>query len=337
MVYSLGMKKWTVYYRIQNGSKASIVIEAETRKDLFSILSRRGIVAISVSEGVFTKKKESIKISANTRNIGRIISFCVTVFIFFIAVYFGLIKKVSHDITSKPQKSKTEPVESITKSITHTKKNDKVSASTIAQEYNDRVKEFIKKKSGTNKVHWIVPPLDPNDPDNALRTRVAQELGSLLSIEPGEAMPPFPYSFMIEDDAKEAAANGVDVGEIDNGNKLFVESLKKWKIVAKETDDDKRIEHKSKILEAQAELLAGIDEGMSVNDSIRAAYEFRKRAYEMRSTIIKTLSEFAEGEESHEDTIKSIKEMNARLEEEGIKKINISEVIPDYEDEEEIK
>jgi hypothetical protein len=307
------MKKWTVYYRIQNGSKASIVIEAETRKDLFSILSKRGIVAISVSEGVFTKKKESIKISANARNIGRIISFCVTVFIFFIAVYFGLIKKVSNDVISKPQKSKTESVESITKSITHPKKNDKISASTIAQEYNDRVKEFIKKKSGTNKVHWIVPPLDPNDPDNALRTRVAQELGSLLSIEPGEPMPPFPYSFLIEDDLKEAKERGEEVGKIENGNKMFIESLKKWKITAKETDSDSRLRHKSNIIEAQAELLSAMDEGISVNDSIRAAYEFRKRAYEMRSTIIKTLSEFAEGEESHEDTIKSIKEMNARL------------------------
>ena len=328
------MKKWTIYYRIQNGSKASIVIEAETRKDLFSILSKRGIVAISVSEGVFTKKKESIKISANTRNIGRIISFCVTVFIFFIAVYFGLIKKVSHDITSKPQKSKTEPVESITKSITHTKKNDKVSASTIAQEYNDRVKEFIKKKSGTNKVHWIVPPLDPNDPDNALRTRVAQELGSLLSIEPGEPMPPFPYSFLIEDDLKEAKERGEEVGEIENGNKIFIESLKKWKITAKETDSDSRLRHKSNIIEAQAELLSAMDEGISVNDSIRAAYEFRKRAYETRSTIIQTLSEFAANEVDHTDTIRQIKDLNYKLSEEGIKKIAISEVIHDYEEEE---
>jgi hypothetical protein len=80
-----------------------------------------------------------------------------------------------------------------------------------------------------------------------------------------------------------------------------------------------------------------MDEGMSVNDSIRAAYEFRKRAYETRSTIIQTLSEFVAEGNDHSDIISQINDLNNRLSEEGIKKIAISEVIPDYEEEEEVK
>ena len=206
------------------------------------------------------------------------------------------------------------------------------SAAAVAQSYNEQVKEFVKKSTGTNNVTWIFPPLAPDDPDNAMRTRVAQELGSLLSIEPGEPMPPFPYSFLTEDDQKAA---GADPSKIDNGNKAFLESLKKWKLAAKETDDEHRLEHKQKLLEAQNELLAGLDEGVSVNDAIRAAYEFRKNAYEMRSTIIKTLSELAANEEDHAGTIEQIHDMNKRLAEEGIKAIPIQSVIPDYEEEEE--
>jgi phage terminase large subunit-like protein len=150
-------------------------------------------------------------------------------------------------------------------------------------------------------------------------------------------MPPFPYSFLIEDDLKEAKERGEEVGKIENGNKMFLESLKKWKITAKENDSDNRLKHKANILEAQAELLSAMDEGMSVNDSIRAAYEFRKRAYETRSTIIQTLSEFVAEGNDHSDIISQINDLNNRLSEEGIKKIAISEVIPDYEEEEEVK
>ena len=204
--------------------------------------------------------------------------------------------------------------------------------SAVAKTFNEQVKEFIKKAPGTNKITWIVAPLDPDDPDNALRQGITQELGSLLSVEPGEAMPPFPYSFLIEDDMREAAAKGEEVGEIDNGNKAFLDSLKKWKIAAKETDDEHRLEHKQKLIEAQSELLSGLDEGISVNDAIRAAYQFRKRAYEMRSTIVETLTELHTKDGNAEDTIRQIKDMNNRLAEEGIKKIAIGEVIEDYEE-----
>ena len=241
--------------------------------------------------------------------------------------------------SEKPQAEKVEKDRGRIKEVTPAaaKKQEGVkpsgkSAAAVAKTFNEQVKEFIKKSPGTNKITWIIAPLDPDDPDNALRQGITQELGSLLSVEPGEEMPPFPYSFLIEDDMKEAAANGEAVGEIDNGNKAFLDSLKKWKIAAKETDDEHRLAHKQKLIEAQSELLSGLDEGISVNDAIRAAYEFRKRAYEMRSTIVSTLTELHTKDGNDEDTIRQIKDMNNRLAEEGIKKIAIGEVIEDYEE-----
>lgn len=189
---------------------------------------------------------------------------------------------------------------------------------------NERVREYVKKPTGTNDVNWLHPPMDPKDPDNALHQHYAQELGSLLSTEPGDQLTPFPYSFLSEDSQKE---QGV---ESDNGNEEFLASLKRWKIVAKETDDEHRLEHKERLINAQKELLDGIDNGISVNDSIRAAYEFRKRAFEMRNTIVETLTEIADGEDDHAHTIEQIEDMNRRLDEEGIKRIAITDVIPDY-------
>lgn len=147
-------------------------------------------------------------------------------------------------------------------------------------------------------------------------------------------MPPFPYSFILEDDMREAQANGEDVGEIDNGNNSFFESLEKYKIVAKETDDEHRLEHKERLLAAQGELLDAIDEGLSVNDTIRAAYEFRKRAYETRTELSNLLQEIASEESDIEIFKEQLKMANQKLEEQGIKTIPLEEILPEYEENE---
>jgi predicted nucleic acid-binding Zn-ribbon protein len=116
---------------------------------------------------------------------------------------------------------------------------------------------------------------------------------------------------------------------------LFIDSLAKFKIVAKETDDNHRLAHKEKLIEAQGELLDAIDEGLSVNDTIRAAYEFRKRAYKMRTELSNFLREIAAKETGMDDFKEQVKMVNSKLKEEGIKTIPIEEILPDYEESEE--
>ena len=195
---------------------------------------------------------------------------------------------------------------------------------------SDNVKDFIK-KAATNKVQWLKRPIDPDDPDRALMNRVCAEIGTLLASEPGDVMIPWPYTFLDEDDAK---ARGMEV-KGDGGTKEFLDSLNKYRIAVKDGDSEERIAYKEKLVAAQAELLEGIAAGMSVNDSIRAAYEFRKHAYELRSTAIKTMREFLEAGDTVENTRDVLKAMNEKLKEEGIRTISEEDIGIESEDDSE--
>ncbi len=238
------------------------------------------------------------------------------------------------DTTGKTRINDYKPSRSHRVSDTAAQTRPATSVDRVKADLSAQVKEYIK-KAPTNSVSWKMPDLDPNDPDNALYTKVAQEIGAVISIEPGDPIPPFPFSYLLEDMEKEAAADGEGKSVADNGNANFMNSLKKWKIVAKETDDEGRLDKKQRLLEAQSELLAAMDEGASFNDTIRAAYEFRKNAHMMRSTIIQTLSELNTKDGDVDQTIKQIEDINTKLSEEGIKQIAIEEVLTDYETQEE--
>ena len=328
-------------FRGRNGRQDFIVLDAPSRAEVFAELKKRGISAIRVEETAGCRRPAPPRRPASaSRTASRpslvkgLAAGLIAAAIVALAVWFMFsgTRSPKHGNSTK-RSAKIADVSSPSSAETATRAGSAKSAREIAAEYGEKAREFIK-KAVTNEIQWIVPPLDPNDPDNALRTRVCQELGSLLSIEPGEPMPPFPYSFMLEDDMREAQARGEDVGEIDNGNKSFLDSLAKFKIVAKETDDDHRLEHKEKLIAAQSELLEALDDGLSVNDSIRAAYEFRKRAYEMRTELSSLLQEIASEETTDIHIFKEQLEMaNAKLKEEGIKTIPIEEILPDYEEE----
>lgn len=326
-----------ITYRTKNGVQERLTLEASTRPDVFEELKKRGIVnviRIEKSSKMVRPRKSTSPMGKPAPPISKWVWAGVISFPLAIAAFWLLSKEQptsTPTITPKSSVNDKAPASAPTKTATQTTIHRTKTAKDIAAEFSEQAKNFIKKAT-TNETQWIVPPLDPNDPDNALRTRVCQELGSLLSIEPGEPMPPFPYSFMLEDDMHEAKARGEDVGEIDNGNKTFLESLAKFKIVAKETDDKHRIEHKEKLVAAQVELLDSIDKGLSVNDTIRAAYEFRKRAYEMRTELSNVLRENASEETDIDSFKKQLEMVNSKLEEEGIKTIPIEEILPDYEE-----
>lgn len=326
------MNNFSVTYRGKDGKQEIIQIAAEDRKGVFDEFAKRGITAIRVEEGKVSKPKSSI--SRKPSYFKGLVAGTAVVALSVVA-WLMLTPEGSEDNADKVRKPRkiasAEPAPVAPQPRAEERKSKPATAASVAREYNEQIKEFVR-KSPTNNVTWIVAPLDPNDPDNALRTRVTQELGSLLSVEPGEPMPPFPYSFLMEDDMKDAAARGEDVGEIDNGNKAFLESLQKWRITAKETDNEHRLNRKEMLVQAQQELLDGLNDGISVNDSIRAAYEFRKRAYEFRSTIVSTLTEMAAEGEPPETTVKMLRDVNKQLSNEGIKTIPIDEILPDYEE-----
>lgn len=233
----------------------------------------------------------------------------------------GLIAEVKPQIV-------TQAVEAVKTPATKADKIKKIKA-----DLNETVKGFVKKADTGNVVMMTPVPLDPKDPDNALRTRTMTEVQMLIGIEPGEPMPPIPFGFMMEDTIAEEAARSGELGvTIDNGNKRFQEELEKWKITAKETDSEVRLQRKQDLMDAQLDLLDGIDQGISVNDSIRAAWEYRKRAFEERHSLIGNMREMYEADPDPETTKQLIDNVNAKLAEKGIKPISTDEVMPDYDD-----
>lgn len=205
----------------------------------------------------------------------------------------------------------------------------------VKEELNDKVKEFIKKADTNHTVRLGPAPLDPDDPDNALRTQTMTEVAMLVGITPGDPIPPVPFSFMMDDAImEEASRKGDAVVVFDGGNKRFKEELEKWKITIKETDSEQRAAKKQEMLESQLELLKGLDEGISVNDSIRAAYEFRKQAHEIRCELKKTITELHDADPDVDITKELVRKANEKLAADGIKKIAYQEIMPDYEEEE---
>jgi hypothetical protein len=131
----------------------------------------------------------------------------------------------------------------------------------------------------------------------------------------------------------EAEKNGEKVVSIDNGNQRFIEEMKKWKITVKDTDTEQRAAKKMELIETQLDLMDGIEQGISVNDSIRAAWEFRKKAYESRVDLMKTIAELHESDPDVNTTKKLIKKANEHLEKDGILPITIGEILPELEEE----
>ena len=336
---------FTVTYRDRSGAKREEALEATSRTACVAACRARGIVALAIREGDGVKGESRRTKGRNSRagsplsaaNGGRKIVVWVTlvacVSFATLVLWWWLAgeRDASPCQTDSPAKHKAPKIVKAPDVPQAPKVSKAVPVATPAARQSPP-KPVVGQPSistnapSTNNVVYIVPPIDPNDPDMALRSRTSQEIGSLLSITPGDPVPPFPYSFILEDDAKKQGDTA------SNGNDMFLESLRKMKIQAKDTDSEAVAKHKEAIVTAQMDLLDGIKEGLSVNDSIRAAYEFRVRAYEYREGLKSSLREWAEENPTREDFAKALAEINNKLKEEGIKAIPTEEVMPELEE-----
>ena len=178
----------------------------------------------------------------------------------------------------------------------------------MAQDDATVVSNYVATHYSTNSA---VRPIDPNDPDLPLITGVNQELGSLMSTELGDPVPPFPYSFHVE--------------EVNDQNDQFLKSLK-HAVKLRESDSPERVETKQKLLQARLDLLDAMDQGMTVRDAIKAAYIQRVRAYEARCAYIEDLRDWAQENPNADEFKRGMEETNKRLSEKGIKKITLDDL-----------
>ena len=303
-----------VYYRDKNGSKASVVIEAEDRSGVFAELKKRGISAISVSEGTSNKKPRKVASSGAPFKGRGLIAAAIVVLVAGIAAWWMW-----------PEEKKVMEEKNATTVIKKEKgggilKGDEISEKSVLNEdivkYENRKRVVEQKEIISNHVQSVIystncvtRPPDPKDPDSKLITAANQEIGSLLSTELGEQPIPFPYSFQIK--------NG------STGDDSFLRSLKA-KVQIREGDSDGKVEMKTKLLDSQIELLQQIKDGISFNESIEEAYRLRVRAYETRKCFIEELSKMAVDEPTLVQD--GLRQVNAALQEQGIKKITLEDI-----------
>ena len=341
---------FTVTYRDRTGAKREEAIEAADRTACVAVCRARGISPLAIREGANGRK--GVKgangdkgskglngpkdVKGDSRSPRRHSPFSILHFTFAIAAVAAIAlawwwlstreeTRPSEALPAKPNAVKEVKPASRAKSAG----KSAVSPMPGAKAHKPPImpQPVVQTNApATNNVVHIVPPIDPNDPDVALRSRTSQEIGSLLSITPGEPVPPFPYAFILEDDAKKQGETA------SNGNDMFLESLRKTKIQIKETDSDAVAKHKEAIVTAQLDLLDGIKEGLSVNDTIRAAYELRVRAYEYRTELVSSLREWAKENPTREEFGKGLAEINEKLKENGIRTIPAGEVVPELEE-----
>lgn len=331
--------KFEVKTRNAKGRIDYLSIEADDRSALFAELSKRGVTAISVSvlSGEVKPAKAPRTASTGASQLKGFIALVLVLLIGVGACLFVMRKKPAPAPAPVEPPATVEPVEEEAPVVTSRPKSEGERVKAVKAELEPIVREFIRKADTNNVIRLGPAPLDPDDPDNALRTRTMTEVQMLIGIEPGEPMPPIPFAFMMEDAELESAMlEGKPESEVtpSNGNSTFCEELEKWKITIKDTDSLERAERKKLLLDIQLDLLKGINEGVSVNDAIRSAWEFRKKAYEMRCELISSLKQMDEADPNPETALEMLKFANEKLAEEGIKPIHPEEAYPDYEFEE---
>lgn len=323
------MVEYIVTTRNAKGLREERAYTAENRSDLFKKLTADKITAVRVREGSLVKKARTSSAIGNVLSKYHFFIIAAVILTIVCCVLWVLILRKNDD---KKNDLKQEDVINVGTPISQVEPHT-AKVVRIRREFNTTVKDYIKKTPGTNKIEWVIAPLDPDDPDNALRTAIAKDIGSLLSIVPGERIPPIiPFSFMFEDDAIESAVSrGESVVSFDGGNRRFLEELKKWKVTIKDGDSEARVAAKKGLIDVQLELLKNIDEGISVNDSIRAAYEFRIKAAEVRSDMIAGLKEVHASDPDIAVTKEMIATANKQLEEEGILLIQEEDIFSEEE------
>lgn len=222
-------------------------------------------------------------------------------------------------VGKRHERIKEERAKSVVKETDETTDAEAKVQSKLLAEANDKIKEYITKVP-TNEIEWVNKPLDPDDPDNAMRTRVSFAISSILAIAPGDHIPEFMTAEFL----------GIGDGDPkDGGNKEFEDSLKKWQITIKETDSLDVAEHKKRVFDSQMELLDGINAGGSVDSALREAYDYRVRSAEFRDSVVEMVKAMHEDGHNNASTREMLKSANEKLAAKGLVLIDEAEVIPD--------
>lgn len=310
------MKRWTVYYRDVSGAKTSLIVEADDRNGVFSELRKRGISAISISEGEIknSRKKVGGRLSGRGDGLPPRVRGLIAVLVVIIgagaAVWF-MFPKGGTAVEKKAVNSKTriKHVSNVikpdyTNKIDVASSEEKKTSTNLPPQKVGEVRNGmvllpngkLHRRRGLKKISSASYPrskysIFPNATDN--------ELAALLMLKPGDSLIGGPIRYP-------------------DYKKSFLKSLE-TPIVVKEDDADEIKDLKRAVLDARKSLKQALDEGQDITEIIKSAYDQAHELATYKEEVDRQVKAVAkEGDYTDDELNDIIKAANAMLEKKGI-------------------
>jgi hypothetical protein len=317
------MKQWTATYRDKNGSKTSVIIEAEDRVGVFAELKKRGISAISVAEGASNKKSRKA-VGGGVSPKGRVfIAAAVAVLIAGVAAWWmwpEQEKKVGEKGESKKQ-MEAAPVQSI-----------KVKAEPKAEVNPEKPKRLTKKGTPIpdrvqkdargvyrypNGQRWV----DPNDlnivkhpkPRLLFKNTSENQIAVLLRLDPTRMAP-----FLI--------GRRLPYGE--RFVKDFVKSLDETPVVYDKNDTPEEAALRQAVIETKAELKAAMDRGEDIAKIMNDTQKELDRLCQYHNDLKKMVKEAVDNPEfTDKDVEDYVTAANEMLKKQGLNGLTMPNLV----------
>ena len=304
------MKQWTVTYRDKNGSKASVVIEAEDRAGVFAELKKRGISAISVEEGASNKKPRKAPSSGASSKGRGLIAAAMVVLVAGIVAWWMYNLNEEPRAVSVPEKNKSVTIKE--KSPVGAKQIAKKEQKAIVIDPKTQIVAVISCQTNTaqgqiceiyktadGKTHRNYRPVRPP----IFKHVTDRMLATVLVHDPHVPMPPLPM--------------GIGGADLD---KRFLESLKD-PIVITDEDSEKDVEKKQRVIEVRELVKELIMQGHHFSDILAEHRSLFNENVKIRSEAMRELNKIhAQGDVEGEH--KYMTAINAALEQMGIEKLD---------------
>ncbi len=287
---------WTVVHRDTDGSPVEMAIEADSREAVFAELKKRGIAAISVTQGSPSKRARSK--SAKQKPMVWII-LAVVGFVIAATAWIFLKKDSGLQPTDKLEGSqkmeaaprlitKTAPKESATnnsKATTKTKTELYNGVQVVSRQAttnaNGTIIERIRTADG--KSHRVTKPPRPIF-DNPSDQLIAMAISGANS---GIEMPPLPMSDSVENDFKKSLESPIKINDDDSDE---VKLMKMDVMAVRETLKDL------------------VSQGMTVRDALAAHQEDVNKAAAYRKEALAILAEIrqTDGEDAAREFLEKV-------------------------------
>ena len=316
------MKQWTVYFRDKNGSKASVVIEAEDRAGVFAELKKRGISAISVAEGASNKKPRKAASSGAPSKGRGLIAAIAAILIAGVAAWFmwpeekKVVERKEEKKETKVAPAKPEKMRPVVKSEGQPEKPKRVTKK--GTPIPDRVQ---KDEKGVyrypNGQRWVDPKnlnvVKHPKPRLLFKNTSENQIAVILRLDPTRMAP-----FLI--------GRRLPYGE--RFVKDFVKSLDETPVVYDKNDTPEEAALRQAVIETKAELKAAMDRGEDIAKIMNDTQKELDRLCQYHNDLKKLVKEAVDNPEfTDKDVEDYVTAANEMLKKQGLNGLTMPNLV----------